>query len=429
MTQPQLHGNALSDDVLLQAYEAFILADKNKSKAAADLGIPRKTFEGRLVQAFARNIDQRYADEIVPPGSEIVEEKHRVEHGHDGEQRLLFSTVRTRRETSGQFEMPPKWAIEKSTVQVDGNGDLIQQWARIKPEFSELVDFADAARAVIEGLVEETGFGAPARGAVPTDLMPEYLSLRILPDMHLGQFSWGRETGVDWDLKKAVARYQDVMTAIDAVCPRSETCVILSGGDFLHADNKRNETDRSKNPLDVDTRHDKVKQKALHLLVFQIELARAKHKKVIVRILPGNHDEMFAGNASWFLHAWYRNDPEVVIDLDPGEWWFFEWGASMLAANHGHKVKWTEIPRVMSTYQREMWGRTKFAYSHGFHIHHYNRMGWEEGGVKGETHQAATPPDAFHASGGYADSGISMPLITYHIEKGEQGRWNEPVFY
>jgi hypothetical protein len=73
--------------------------------------------------------------------------------------------------------------------------------------------------------------------------------------------------------------------------PPAKAAIVLVGGDLMHADNGENRTSKSHNVLDVDGRYPKVIATAERIVIFQIEAAWAKHKKVIVRVLSGNHDE------------------------------------------------------------------------------------------------------------------------------------------
>ncbi|MEO1208374.1 MAG: hypothetical protein AAFX78_02430 [Cyanobacteria bacterium J06638_20] len=424
MSELPTRGHVIPDDVLMENYQRYIDHDMDATATAMSYDPPMRprTMRDRIKMVYARNLDGRYKEGIVAPGTEIVEEKKRL----DKDQKTLFTTVRTAPENSGEFDIPHDWMIAKSTLQLDATGKIVKQWPRVHPKAGEAQSLIEGMREAVVELVGHNG--AIERPQVPETTHEDLMTLRPLPDLHLGMYAWGEETGTSWDLKTAMAKYRQLMTLLDTFTPPADTGVILGGGDMIHCDNKRNMTDRSGNPLDVDTRFSKVKSYAMELLVFQVELSRAKHRRTVVRILPGNHDELFADSAAWFLKAWYRNCEDVEIDTDPGDFWFWEWGDVMLGANHGHKLKLTELPRVMSTYKRSMWGRTKFAYAHGFHLHHKEKVGWEQGGVVGEIHQTPVAADAFHHGGGYADGQRTMCVINYNRAKGEQGRWTEPCF-
>jgi hypothetical protein len=82
--------------------------------------------------------------------------------------------------------------------------------------------------------------------------------------------------------------------------PSSGECVILGGGDLLHADNSQNQTAKSGNVLDVDGRYQKIVGVATQLMVRTINVALRRHLHVTVRVLPGNHDEHSAVAVAYF---------------------------------------------------------------------------------------------------------------------------------
>lgn len=61
----------------------------------------------------------------------------------------------------------------------------------------------------------------------------------------------------------------------------------------------------------------KIVEVAGRLHVRTVDAQLREHKRVIVRILPGNHDEHSAVALAYFLLAWYRNEPRVTVDVDP----------------------------------------------------------------------------------------------------------------
>jgi hypothetical protein len=234
-------------------------------------------------------------------------------------------------------------------------------------------------------------------------------------------FAWGPEAGENWDLKIAEATIgANIENVIQRSLP-SSICVVLDGGDLMHADNMRNETDRSKHHLDVDGRYPKVLETAQRMMVRTIDAALRRHAHVIGRILRGNHDEHSAIGIAHFLRAWYRHESHVTIDTDPSLYWWFRFGNVLLGATHGHTVKLADMPAIMAHRRAADWGATEFRYVHGFHIHHRSKIGTEGLGVICESHQAPIPQDAFHFGSGFL-SGRSLQAITYHREFGEWDR-------
>jgi hypothetical protein len=247
------------------------------------------------------------------------------------------------------------------------------------------------------------------------------LTLYPLADLHLGLLSWGRETGVDWDITIALEQYRAAMERLSLASPASNTAIILGGGDLLHSDSFKPLTPLSANLLDVDGRFPKALKAAIDLLVFQVDLARQKHANVIVRILPGNHDVTSAIAVTYALEAWYRNEPRVTVDVDPGLFWFYRHGKTMLGATHGHAAKAQDMPMIMANRRALDWAASLFRYIHLFHIHHKTKLAFEGGGVFAESHQSPAAQDAYHYGKGYL-SGRSLPSITYHKEHGEVSR-------
>lgn len=402
----------LTDEQCIECKQALDANNNNQTKAAKMLGMNRGMFQNRLRKYYARNLDKRYDGLIVPAGQEIRSESHTL----DSEGNIERSSIKTDRSRDETLGIPDGHTVKGISTLIDGNGNTIQTW------YKTVLD-RDNSESAIESLKEafkdyvRPEFEPIERYDYPTDTVTLY----PLPDLHLGLFAWGKETGEDWDIPIAINAYQHAMRRINAASEESETAIILGGGDLLHADNSENRTLKSGNTLDVDTRYSKVLGMACDLLVYQIELAMTKHKTVHVRILPGNHDEHSATAVIWFLHAWYRNTPNVIVDMDPSLFWHFEFGKTMLAATHGHAAKLLDMPSIMASRWREIWGRTEFAYAHGFHVHHKTQRVFEAGGAVTESHQAPTAQDAYHHQHGYL-AGRSLSSITYHIEEGEVDR-------
>src|SRR6185369_5675653 len=157
------------------------------------------------------------------------------------------------------------------------------------------------------------------------------------------------------------------------------------------------------------------------LMVRTTDAALRRHERVTLRILPGNHDEHSSVAIAYFLLAWYRNEPRVVVDVDPSLFFWRRFGLVMLGATHGHTVKIAKMPGIMAARRAVDWGATKFRYVHGFHLHHSAKITTTENSVICETHEAPIPQDAWHYGAGFL-SGRSIQAITYHKDFGEIGR-------
>lgn len=312
----------LSDEDCCKTAELLEANGGNKSLTANQMGISPRGVDRRIEKYHSRNLDFRHPVNVVE-GTEIYKESTT----YDAQGNIKSTSVKTRTAQDGSMVVPEGHIVKGVSTLLDSQGNVIQEWVKTKiGEFDPLV-LAEQLKDAFKD------FKGPEFRSMPRFKGEQnLLTLYPLPDMHLGLFAWKEEAEEDWDLKIALERYEMAMEKVHASAPQSRTAIILGGGDLLHADNSENRTLKSGNILDVDTRYSKVFIKGAELLVFQVELAKKKHEFVKVRILPGNHDEHSAIALTWFLHAWYRNDRQVEIDIDPSVFWFYEHGKTMLGS-------------------------------------------------------------------------------------------------
>lgn len=323
--------------------------------------------------------------------------------------------VRQVKEHGDKWQVPEGHAVRGVSALVDAEGRIIQQWQKtaVEPTATDIAETLKAAFADYE----------PAAAPQPAPAVSDMDLLTLIPcnDWHINLLTWGRETGTNWDLEIAERVIGRGIDDAIARSPSAGIAIVLGGGDLTHSDNSENRTARSGNVLDVDGRYPKGIEVACRLKVRTIDAALRRNRHVIVRVLPGNHDEHTAVAVAYFLLAWYRNESRVTVDVDPSLFFYHQHGDVMLAATHGHTVKLQNMPQIMAHRRAEMWGATKFRYCHGFHIHHQSKFATEGGGVICESHQAPIPQDAWHYGAGFL-SGRSLQTITYHSRYGEISR-------
>jgi hypothetical protein len=312
------------------------------------------------------------------------------------------------------FEVPVGHAINGVSALVGPDGRTVQQWVKTKAENSDHV--IDALK---ETFAKYKGHAKPV--PPPKHASRNLLTVYPIGDFHAGLYSWAAETGEDWDLDIAEKTLRGTMADLVSSAPASETGLVLSLGDFFHMDDASNRTPASGHALDVDTRRAKVLQVGVKLLIDCIELALAKHKKVIVRCLAGNHDPATTPALNIALWAFFNKNPRVSVDCSPSKFFYHQFGKVMIASTHGDMCKMADLPGVMASAQPEMWGASRFRYGYTGHIHHKSQICKEINGVICESFQVLPPADAWHASQGYG-AGRSMQAITHHRETGEKFR-------
>ncbi len=303
-----------------------------------------------------------------------------------------------------------------STLRNLQTGEDQAVWIKADVEKLKLQEVVATLQDVFEGYAGRATL-APAPLVQDADLMTVY----VLADHHLGMYAWAKETGADYDLTIAENLLNESMEALVSQTPPADQALILGLGDFFHSDSNENRTRRSGAALDVDTRYAKVLEMGVALHVRVIDLALQKHREVLVRVLPGNHDPYAALALSVALAAFYRSEPRVRIDTDPSAFFWHKFGRVMIGATHGDNLKPQEMPGLMASVRPQWWGETEFRYAYLGHIHHKSVGGGEKAGVVWETFQTLAPKDAWHAWGGYV-SDRSMVAITHHRDFGERFR-------
>lgn len=362
----------LDNEELEIVVRALDEANGNKAEAARALGMPVNTFKHRLKLAVRRNLYDDAFGGTTPPG----------------------------------YRLGKITQLHKSA---DGK---VMEWRHLLPEALEdhLSQLEERMRAAIEPLPE-----IPP----PTYSEDALMTLYPLPDVHMGQYSWGKETGDGYDLDIATDTVLRAFDNLMQYTPPSKVAAVLILGDYYHADGFEARTPRSGAALDVDSRYNKVQWMGTELAVRVIDKALQKHETVIVRVLPGNHDPRGGETLTLALWARYIGNPRVIVDRTPGVFWFFQWGSTMLAGHHGHEVKPEQMPGVMAAYEPEMWGSTKFRHAYLGHFHRRirGRMSDEYGGAVWEVLQAITAKDAWNRAQGHS-SGRSISAMTFHDKRG-----------
>lgn len=367
--------HAMTAELKQEAVDAF--AKYGSQQAAADaLGLSRTTFQSRYYAGVKAGLDQA----IVHPAPQ----------GH---------------------------TVKGVSTLYDQAGNVLQQWVKTRSGQISPEELAEAVTAAFE---EYRGSAPLANPPILAE--PELVTVYPLADWHIGLLAWHREVEQDWDLTIAEAAIEKAMTRLVSISPASETAVVLGLGDLLHADNYQNMTARSGNKLDVDGRYPKVLKIAVKLVMQTIDLALQKHRSVLVRILPGNHDDQSAIYVALALALRYENEPRVQVDDDAGRFWWWRFGKVFLGAAHGDMAKMKDLPLIMASRNPEDWGASEHRMVFTGHIHHREKLNAKEvGGVDVESFNSPAAKDAWQWGAGFV-SKRSVHSVTFHNLDGELTR-------
>lgn len=385
---------------------ASLKAEHGSERAAAKAaGMPRTTFRRHLMRAAERGF---MGFDPVLPGYEIKTTATNFDEAGESK----GSWVKQHKAAGEKFAIPAGQQLDRLSTYVDSEGRTRAQWIKTKQDgvTADLVQALEGVFAKYKGRAKPV----PRPKAIERDLLTVY----PIADQHLGLLSWGRETGASYDLKIGSARLLDCATRLVGKSERSREALIVNLGDWYHANDQRNVTPRSGHQLDVDGRFYKVLTAGIELMMQIIDLALAKHEFVEVANIPGNHDPEAARAMTVALSMFYSRNKRVKISF-PGDLYFRRFGATLIGAAHGDKMKPDRMAMTMATQRREDWGATAYHWFLFGHIHHETAK--EVGDVRCESFQTLADKDNYAAGGGY-NSGQSLNAITLHKRNGEEGR-------
>jgi hypothetical protein len=333
---------------------------------------------------------------------------------------LGYDAVRKRVKRAG-FELDFPTSPNRSVLyDEDGNVKLV--WAKGGREARSWEELLSEARSTLKPFRRSTALKTALKG--PRDLC----ALFPIVDLHTGLRVWGHECdGPDWDLSIAERVIHDAYARLVARTPKVNTAYILGMGDLLHADNYSNQTGTpgTAHVLDVDGRYPKTLRAGRDVCIDIVELAANVAEKIVVRILPGNHDVQSSVAIAVALESHYSKSKNVTVDISPSPHWVARWGQVMLAASHGDKLKADRMDRYFANAHAETWGASKWRHFFAGHIHKQTLM--EPGGCTVETLGTPIPSDSYAASHGFCSSRYVQNRV-YSKAAGEYTRITEPVY-
>lgn len=311
--------------------------------------------------------------------------------------------------------VPDGQRVKGQSSYYGADGKLKGQWVKSETDRDRREQmFMDAVR----GLAGEFAGLAPHIKA-PKRTQDDLLAVYPMGDPHVGMYSYARETGADFDVVIAEQQLVHAADRLVNAAPDASQALVLSLGDFYHADNSDNRSVNHGHSFDVDTRWTKVMEVGIRTLRRIVERALEKHKHVTVRCMPGNHDPHMSPMLGLCLSMFYEGNPRVTVDVEPVYYWFHRFGSVLIGSTHGDKCKPEALPAIMADEVPSDWGATQHRYWYTGHIHTRNVA--EYRGVMWESFRTLAPRDSWHSQQGYK-AGRDMYCIVHHRDEGEVER-------
>jgi hypothetical protein len=309
------------------------------------------------------------------------------------------------------------WEMTKNVVNFWGNAE--------NPNYQTKVwlvrKVPEGVEKFLDNVMEQMKGFAPVYPPLVYTQFPEGNLLEIgLNDLHLGLQSWGEETGTDYDLNIGLDQVDDASMKLLSATSGFNISEILwpLGHDFFNVNNSLGTTAHG-TPQDEDSRWFKVYTKAFMTTVRIIDRFQTVAPVKIV-IVPGNHDAervMYFGHALW---AWYKNCPNVTVDIGPKPYKFYAFGKNLIGMTHGKDIKNDKLPLLMATEVPEMWAKARFWEWHIGHYHHKNSTVYlplqEFNGVRVRTLPSLCARDSWHTLHGYGGLKEAVALIWHKTE-------------
>ena len=234
-------------------------------------------------------------------------------------------------------------------------------------------------------------------------------------DLHIGQLSWGAESGENYDYKIATQRFKSIIEDVIAKSPYKdyEKIYFVIGNDFFNSDTPAGTTTAG-TPQTNDVRPQKMFKKGIDLLVWGIDALRTafQNSPIETLLVPGNHDTLTSYYAAEYVCAWFRNDMTVTVDISPAKHKGFSHGDTALLFTHGQ----TELKNLEWVYTefRHLIGSTKTTEIHAGHMHRIKVE--ERNGALIRVNPTPAALDAWSYGKGYGST--SQTITRVYSKKG-----------
>ena len=398
----------VTNEALLDAYREF----GTFKGAARALKIDRNTVRTRIQRLTLEGDD---ADQAPPPPDGF----HVVSVCQDGQGNVKSVKSRPDPEEPHREGCPAGHRVTGLSTLYGEGGNVVGQWVKTKADAVSKDDMIEAI-----DLHMERYRGREWAERAPLIYIPpkgqDLLNAFVWGDPHIGLLAHARETGANFDLKIAVADLERSVVALVRKMPLAGTALFLETGDLWHAQDDKQVTPRGGNKLDVDGRKSKILEQGLCCTRNMIDLLLDRHERVVIAIVPGNHDPDNAIVTRIWLQAVYEGNGRVEILDNANPYMYYRWQNNFFMMTHGDKrVKPQELGEIMLADRPMDVGQCQHRRAWTGHIHHKNVAEFRT--FRWESFNSLCARDFWHHSEGYRSERL-VEAITFHARYGEDSR-------
>jgi len=233
----------------------------------------------------------------------------------------------------------------------------------------------------------------------------------MIPDLHVGQYSWGEATrNGDYNVEIACGLLRDSVRGMVAEAgDRIRKIAFPIGNDFFNIDNL-NKTTTKGTPQDEDGHWQRSFRIGSHTLIDLIGELSSKYE-VDVMVIPGNHDKQRSFYLGEVLAAFFHNNDRVSVDNSPHNRKYRLYGCTLVGYTHGDQESPKDLPMLIAHQEPKLWAKSIYREWHHGHLHHERNN--EVGGVKLRHFPALVPPCDWGSGKGYVMSVRQACAIEY----------------
>lgn len=334
-------------DKYTKALEAYTQTGSQR-KAAAKMGIPRRTF---------RNYYNKALSQIH--GTPVGFKTTKVSTDANGQ-----VTARTHKLapeiTESKFRN--QGDVIKTSTLYGADGNVTGEWV-IRSHAKEA-----PAQSVLDGFKEEV-LRAELTPEPIVDIKSDKLNVLIETDEHYNMKTFGWDTESDFDMKKAVNLHLVSFKHIVDRMPNAETFWWFRLGDVSEANDHMGVTPRSKHPVVEDLPFGVAHKIIANVERLKVNYLLQRFPKVELDYVSGNHDDDASFHLAHAMELCYENEPRLKVNYHAKGYFAKLFQDTIMGADHGHQGKVEDLANVVIQDYKDEFAQSSFRYLHRGHYH------------------------------------------------------------